>query len=70
MWVCEDAVIGRNPNGTHHVTLGYRNTVTGKTRVFWNWLDDGEYVCLKADYFLGISEFIGIDMTNVGPPWP
>jgi hypothetical protein len=69
-WVCEDAVIGRNPNWTHSITLGYRNTVTNKTRIFWYHIDFDEILCLKADDFLGITELLGIDMTDVGPPWP
>jgi hypothetical protein len=62
-WVCEDAVIGRNPNWTHSITLGYRNTVTNKTRIFWYHIDSYEYLCLRANDFLGATEFYGIDMT-------
>ena len=70
-WVCEDAVIGVNPNGTHHVTLGYRNQKTKKTRLFWSHIDNDEFICLGAEDFIGVRILIGVDMTCIrdGTGW-
>ena len=68
-WVVEDCVININPNSSMEINFGYRNSLTGETRIQWYPLGDF-HVLLRADGFLGFDKIVGIRIDNLGTLGP
>jgi len=66
-WHVEDVVIRRNPNFTYNIVLGYRDGDSERTRIYEYWIGD-KFVCLKPEDFIGMKEFVGMRVDNLG--WP